>query len=169
VTPRNLAHVSDQSGAAGDRPRRRADRLLGAPAAPAPEKEVRERPEVPSSVRWAAVVVGLEALLIGAGAVVLLYLTITSTPDSVARAVAEVVFVALGAGLLGAAAVGLARLAGWARGPIVVLQILLGLLALTTAFQAQRPAIGLPVLVLAATVLYLLATPAARLAYSERR
>jgi hypothetical protein len=129
---------------------------------------VRERPEVPSSVRWAAVVVGLEAALIAAGAVVLLYLTITSTPDSLARAIAEIVFVALGAVLLGAAAVGLARLSAWARGPVVVLQILLGLLAFTTAFQAQRPAVGLPVLALVATVLYLLATPAARLAFARQ-
>jgi hypothetical protein len=162
--------VSDQSGAAGERPRRRADRLLGAPATPAPAKPAREPAargggEVPASLRWAAAVVGLEAALIGAGAVVLLYLTLTSTPDSLPRAIAEVVFVGLGAGLLGAAALGLARVASWARGPVVVLQILLGLLAFTTAVQAERPLIGLPVLALVATVLYLLATPASRLAY----
>ena len=126
------------------------------------------RREAPPPLRWAAAVVGLEAVLIGAGAVVLLYLTLTSTPDSLPRAIAEVVFVALGAILLGAAARGLARVAGWARGPVIVLQILLGLLAFTAAFQEQRPLIGLPVLVLAATVLYLLATPASRLAYAER-
>ena len=163
--------MSDQSGAAGEKPRRRADRLLGAPAAAAPDKpgpEPRDRPEVPSSLRWADAVVGLEAALIGAGAVVLLYLTLTSTPDSLPRAIAEVVFVALGAALLGAAALGLARVSSWARGPVVVLQVLLGLLAFTTAFQAERPLIGLPVLLLAATVLYLLATPASRLAYVER-
>jgi hypothetical protein len=160
--------VSDQSGTADERPRRRADRLLGAPAASAPEKPARSRPEVPSSLRWAAAVVGVEAALIGAGAVVLLYLTLTSTPDSLPRAIAEVVFVGLGAALLGVAAIGLARVASWARGPVVVLQILLGLLAFTTAFQAERPLVGLPVLALVATVLYLLATPASRLAYVER-
>jgi hypothetical protein len=160
--------VSDQSGTSDERPRRRSSRLLGEPVAPAPEKPARPRPAAPSSLRWAAVVVGLEAALIGAGAVVLLYLTLTSTPESLPRAIAEIVFVGLGAALLGAAAVGLARVSSWARGPVVVLQILLGLLALTTAFQAQRPLIGLPVLVLAAAVLYLLATPASRLAYLER-
>jgi hypothetical protein len=160
--------VSDQSGTADERPRRRADRLLGAPAAPAPDKPVRVQPEVPSSLRWAAAVVGLEAALIGAGAVVLLYLTLTSTPDSLPRAIAEVVFVGLGAALLGAAALGLARVKAWARGPVVVLQILLGLLAFTTAFQAERPLLGLPVLALVGTVLYLLATPASRLAFVER-
>jgi hypothetical protein len=161
--------VSEQNGSAPERPRRGADRLLGAPATPPPEKPVRERSQVPSPVRWAAALVGLEALLIGAGAAVLLYLTLTSTPDSLPRALAEVVFVALGAGLLGGAAVGLSRLSPWARAPVVVLQILLGLLAFTTAFQAQRPLVGLPVLVLVATVLYLLATPASRLAFLQQR
>jgi hypothetical protein len=164
--------VSDQSGTAGERPRRRADRLLGAPVGPAPEKPVHVpggRDEVvPSSLRWAAAVVGLEAASIGAGAVVLLYLTLTSTPDSMSRAIAEVVFVALGAALLGASAVGLARVSAWARGPVIVLQILLGLLAFTTAFQAERPLVGLPVLVLVGTVLYLLATPASRLAFLQQ-
>jgi hypothetical protein len=165
--------VSDQSGAAGERARRRADRLLGAPASPSPPKPAREPGEqgpvvAPSSLRWAAAAVGLEAVLIGLGAVVLLYLTLTSTPDSLPRAIAEVVFVALGAVVLAAAAVGLARVAAWARGPVIVLQILLGLLAFTTAFQAERPLFGLPVLVLAATVLYLLAAPASRLAFLER-
>jgi hypothetical protein len=160
--------VSDQSGAAGEKPRRRADRLLGAPVAPGPEKPERAPSEAPSSLRWAAAVVGFEAALIGAGAVVLLYLTLTSTPESLARAIAEVIFVALGAALLGAAAVGLARVSSWARGPVIVLQVLLGLLAFTTAFQAERPLVGLPVLALVGTVLYLLATPASRLAYVER-
>jgi hypothetical protein len=51
---------------------------------------------------------------------------------------------------------------------VVVLQLLLGALAYTTAFQAQRPIVGIPVLVLVATELYLLATPEARLAFWER-
>ncbi len=76
---------------------------------------------------------------------------------------------ALVAAVLAAGAAGLWRLAAWARGPIIVLQILLGLLAFSTAFQAQRPLIGLPVLVLVASVLYLLATPASRLAFLQRR
>jgi len=70
--------------------------------------------------------------------------------------------------VLGAAAVGLWRVAGWARGPVIVLQLLLAALAYTTAFEADQPAIGLPVLLLVAAELYLLATPEARLAYLER-
>ena len=90
------------------------------------------------------------------------------TADSVAAALGEVAFVGAGSAVLAAAAVGLWRVAGWARGPVVVLQLLLAALAYTTAFDAGRPAIGLPVLVLVAVELYLLATPASRLAYSER-
>jgi hypothetical protein len=114
------------------------------------------------------VVVGIEAAAIGLGALLLLYLVVTSTADSMSRAVAEVVVVGAGAAVLAVAAVGLWRVASWARGPVVVLQLLLAALAYTTTFEAGRPAIGLPVLVLVAVELYLLATPESRLAYIER-
>jgi hypothetical protein len=142
--------------------------LFGPAAAPSALRPARTRSEAPRSLRWAAAVVGLEAALIGVGALVLLYLTFTSTADSVSRALAEVVLVAGGAAALTVAAVGLWRVASWARGPVIVLQLLLAALAYTTAFEAGQPLIGLPVLVLVATELYLLATPEARLAYLER-
>lgn len=113
-------------------------------------------------------VVGFEAAALALGALWLLYLVITSTAASVGAALGEVVFVAAGAAVLAAAAVGLWRVSGWARGPVVVLQLLLAALAYTAAFQAGRPAIGVPVLVLVAAELYLLATPGSRLAYAER-
>lgn len=112
--------------------------------------------------------VAVEALALTALALTLLVLTLTGSPDSVGRALAEVVYVGLGAALLAAAAVGLWRVSGWARGPVIVLQILLGLLAYNAAFEAQQPLIGLPVLALVATELWLLATPEARLAFFER-
>ncbi len=123
---------------------------------------------MPGAVRRAALVVALEAAALAALALVLLWLTLTSDPDSTGRALAEVVYVGLGAGLLGAAAVGLWRLAGWARGPVVVLQVLLGLLGYNLAFAGDQPLIGVPVLVLVATELYLLLTPEARLAFYHR-
>ena len=119
-------------------------------------------------MRRAALVVAVEAALLAAGALALLVLTVTGEPESVGRAVAEVVYVGLFAGLLAAAAVGLWRVSPWARGPVVVLQILLGLLGYTTAFESGRPLLGLPVLLLVATELYLLATPEARLALDRR-
>jgi hypothetical protein len=111
--------------------------------------------------------VGIEAAAIAVGALVLLWLTFTSTADSLGRALAEVVMVGAGAALLAVAAVGLWRVSAWARGPVIVLQLLLAALAYTTAFEAEQPLIGVPVLVLVATELYLLATPEARLAYLE--
>jgi hypothetical protein len=114
------------------------------------------------------VVVGIEAAAIAGGALVLLWLTVTSTADSLGRALAEVVMVGAGAAVLAVAAVGLWRVAAWARGPVIVLQLLLAALAYTTAFEAEQPLIGVPVLVLVAAELYLLATPEARLAYLER-
>jgi len=149
-------------------PSRRTDRLLGAAAATSASRPTRPRSAAPRALRWAAMVVAVEATAIAAGALFLLYLVLTSTADSLSRAIAEVVVVGAGAVLLAAAAVGLWRVAGWARGPVIVLQLLLAALAYTTAFEAGHPAIGLPVLVLVAVELYLLATPEARLAYLDR-
>jgi hypothetical protein len=167
-SPRNLAVVPDPSSLPPRPPRRGLDRLLGAAAEPAAPRPPRPRPEVPGALRWAAVVAGIEAVAIGLGALAWLWLTLTSTPESLARALAEVVLIALVAVGLGAAAVGLARVAGWARGPVIAAQIFLGLSGFVAAFEADRPLIGLPVLLVVAAELYLLATPEARLAYLDR-
>jgi hypothetical protein len=160
--------VTEPAGVPPQPPRRRSDRLLGAAAQPTAARPERPRSEAPRTLRWAAIVVGIEAAALAVGAVLLLWLVVSSTADSVAAALGEVVFVGAGAAVLAAAAVGLWRVAGWARGPVVVLQLLLAALAYTTAFDAGRPAIGLPVLLLVAAELYLLATPESRLAYSQR-
>ena len=112
--------------------------------------------------------VAVEAAAVGVLALVLLFLTLTGSPDSVGRALAEVVYVAAAAALLAAGAVGLWRVSGWARGPVIVLQLLLGVLGYTAAFPAGQPLIGVPVLVVVALELYLLATPEARLAFHQR-
>jgi hypothetical protein len=166
--PRNLAVVTEPSGAPTPSPRRRAERLFGAPAEPSAPRPAPVRPEAPRSLRWAAVVVGVEAAVAALGTVAWLWLTLTSTPDSVARALAEVVILALVAAGLGAAAVGLSRVSGWARGPVIAAQIFFGLSGFVAAFEAERPLIGVPILLVVATELYLLATPEARLAYLER-
>jgi hypothetical protein len=59
---------------------------------------------------------------------------------------------------------GLARVAGWARSPAVVLQ-LLALPVGVGLVQGEVWYAAVPVLLLAGSVLYLLATPEARLAY----
>jgi hypothetical protein len=113
-------------------------------------------------------VVAVEAAAAAVLALVLLFLTLTSSPDSVGRALAEVVYVGMAAALLGAGAVGLWRVSGWARGPVIVLQLLIAVLGYTAAFQGGRPLIGVPLLAAAALELYLLATPEARLAFFSR-
>jgi hypothetical protein len=146
----------------------RADRLFGAAAEPAAPRPPRDRDGAPRSLRWAAIVIGLEAAAIGVGALAWLWLTVTGNPESLGRAIAEVVIIALIAAGLGAAAVGLSRVASWARGPVVAAQIFLGLSGFVAAFEAERPLIGVPVLAVVAVELYLLATPEARLAYVGR-
>jgi len=159
--------MTEPAGVPPQPPRRRSERLLGGAAETAAPRPQRPRTEAPRTLRWAAIVVGIEAVALAVGALWLLYLTVTSTADSVAAALGEVVFVAAGAAVLTAAAAGLWRVAGWARGPVVVLQLLLAALAYT-AFQAGQAAIALPVVVLVAVELYLLATPESRMAYQER-
>jgi hypothetical protein len=160
--------VTEPAGVPPQLPRRRSERLLGGAAAPSAPRPQRPRTEAPRTLRWAALVVGVEALALAFVALWLLYLVVTSSAASVGAALGEVVFVAAGSAVLAAAARGLWRVAGWARGPVVVLQLLLAALAYTTAFDAGRPVIGVPVLVLVAVELYLLATPESRLAYAER-
>ena len=143
--------------------------MLGAAAEPAAPRPPRPPSEAPRSLRLAAVVVGVEALALAGLAAYLLFLTLTETPASTARALAEVVFVLLAAALLGAAGRGLWRVASWSRGPVVAVQLLLGLLGYTTAFTYGRPEFGVPVLALVVAELYLLATPESRLAFFQRR
>ena len=95
-------------------------------------------------------------------------IALAATIGLATRSISALGITLLVAAMVVGAAVGLWRVAGWARGPVVVLQLLLAALAYTTAFEAGQPAIGLPVLVLIAVELYLLATPESRLAYAER-
>jgi hypothetical protein len=147
--------------------RRRADRLLGEAAAASAPRPARPAPEAPPALRRAALSVGVEALLLAGVAVAFLVLTVVDEPSSTGRAIAEVVYFGLAAAALTAGAVGLWRRSSRARGPVVALQILLGLLGYQVAFSFDRPVIGLPALVLAAVTLYLLFTPEARLAYLD--
>ena len=159
---------SSNDGNASGRRRPRAEGLLGGAARPSAPRPERSRTKAPAAVRRAALVVAAEAAVAAALALVLLFLTLTGSPDSVGRALAEIVYVGLAAALLATGAVGLWRVSGWARGPVVAVQLLLGVLGYTAAFQADRPLIGVPILAAVALELYLLATPEARLAFFDR-
>jgi hypothetical protein len=158
--------MAEQDGGA---PRRRAERLFGAPAqGDASPRPARPAGDAPRSLRWAAGVVGVEAVAAVAGAATTAVVTASGQVTSTANAVGIAVFALLAAGVLGGCARGLWRVAPWARGPVVALQLLLALLGYTAAFTAQAPQIGVPMLAAAAVTLYLLATPESRLPYAER-
>ncbi|WP_245753763.1 hypothetical protein [Geodermatophilus ruber] len=160
--------MTEERGQRPSQGRRRAERLLGGAAEPAAPRPARPASEAPPAVRRAALVVAVEAAGLAVLALVLLYLTFASTPESTGRALAEVVYVGFFAVLLGAAAVGLWRVSGWARGPVIVLQILLGLFGYYSAFEWGGAFVGIPILALVGLELYLLATPEARLAFHDR-
>jgi hypothetical protein len=157
--------VTDEDGS---RRPSRAERLLGGAAQPSARPARAPRRDAPAAGVRAALVVAVEAVLLVGTALVVLWLTLTSDPDSVGRALAEVVYVGLFGAALAAGAVGLRRVSAWARGPVVALQILLGLFGYSTAFPGGRPLLGIPLIVLAVAELYLLFTPQARVAFLER-
>jgi hypothetical protein len=119
---------------------------------------------VPVEIRGAAIVIYLEAagLLVAAG--VLLTKTITGHADSIGRALLDLAFPIAGAAVLAACARGIGRLRQSARTPIVLIQLLALPVAFDMAFQAGLYAYGIPILVVALAVLYLLFRPAARVA-----
>jgi len=161
--------VSDERAG---RPERRslADRVLGAMAEPTAPKRAQEPVQqageaAPRSVRAAAVVVAVEAVVLLAVTGYLVVRTVTGDAESTRGAWGLVAFALLGVVLLMACARGLWRLASWSRGPVVAVQLLLGALGLTAAFSYEHPEVGIPMLVPVAGTLYLLATPEARLAF----
>ena len=121
-----------------------------------------ETVEVPSQVRWAAIVVVLEALALVGAAGVLISKTITGHPDNPWRAIFGAALALAGALVLALGARALMRLSTAVRTPIVVLQILALPVSYSLAFQAGRVGYGGPIMVAAVVVLYLLFTPPAR-------
>ncbi len=122
----------------------------------------------PRAVRLAGLVVGIEgiALLLAAGG--LAVATVLGLVENLGRAGFGVLIgLAAGAGML-RVAVGLAGVEGWARAPAVVVQLLLAPVGYTVAFTAERPAYGVPILVLCAAELFLLFTPESRAAFLDR-
>ena len=91
---------------------------------------------------------------------------VVGEPFDRTAALLEAGFAVLAGVLVLLVARGLARVAGWARSPAVVLQ-LLALPVGVGLVQGRVWYAAVPVLLLAGTVLYQLATPEARLAFRE--
>ncbi|SHF75516.1 hypothetical protein SAMN05443575_0819 [Jatrophihabitans endophyticus] len=117
---------------------------------------------VPSPIRVACAILGLEALGLVAAGTFLVYGTIFGHPGGVLRSLLGALMAYGGAAalLLGARSLQLLRPA--ARTPMVVIQLLALPVAYSLAFQASRVLWGGPILVAALAVLYLLFTPPAR-------
>jgi hypothetical protein len=105
---------------------------------------------------------GVEALGLVAGSVVLLVDTVAGHPTDRASALLTAAFAVAGAVALGYGARGLLRLRPAARTPIVVLQVLAVPVGYQLAFDSEQPAWGWPILLVAVAVLYLLFTPPVR-------
>ena len=120
--------------------------------------------DVPSQVRAAVAVIGLEALALLATAGLLVAKTTSGHPHDRAGALLLGALCVAGAAVLGLAARGLLHLRPAARTPVVVLELLALPVSFSLAFQAGRLGYGGPILVAALAVLYLLFTPPARAA-----
>jgi len=102
------------------------------------------------------------------GPVLLVGGILMSQPDSVGRAWAEV-FMAMAAGaLILFLARALSRAASWSRAPVVVIQILALPIGYSLAFPSAQPLYGIPILVAALAVLYLVFTQESQRAFLER-
>ena len=123
-----------------------------------------EVPTPPTAIRAACALVGLQALGLLAGAVVLLADSLFGHPTDRASAVLAAVLALGGALALAFGARGLLRLRPSARTPVVVLEILAVPVGYQLAFDSERPEWGGPILICALAVLYLLFTPPARAA-----
>ena len=117
---------------------------------------------MPTPLRAACVLIAVEALALVAAAAILVTDTIVGKPDNVGRALFGAVLALAAAAVLAYAARGLFRLSAAARTPVVVLQVLTVPVSYSLAFQADRPAYGGPILLVALAVLYLLFTPPSR-------
>ncbi len=132
-----------------------------------PEPEDGVDLSVPRAVTGAAVLAVLQGVALVAIAILLIVDTAVGRPHSLFGGLGGAVLALIGAGVLIALARPLSRLRRWARSPIVVLQVLWLPVGFSLAFQAGRPAYGVPILAVAIAVLYLLATPEARAAFDR--
>lgn len=123
----------------------------------------------PVSVARAAWLVATEGVaLIVLGLALLVGGLFLGSPDSVTRALAEVLLaIVAGVAVLGLAR-GLGQVAGWSRAPVIVTQILAAPIGYSLAFPSGQPLIGVPILIVVAAVLYLLFTRESRLAFFDR-
>jgi hypothetical protein len=114
----------------------------------------------PAVLRWAIVLLAVETLSAWAYLGFLIYADLTREGDH-GRGIGVTVYFGLYACAFAAVVWGLARLRSWARGPAIVLQLLLAAIGYYM-IQGGLTLIGVLVLLLAVTGIVLLLVPASR-------
>jgi hypothetical protein len=122
---------------------------------------------LPTPLRLAIALLFVEALGIGAVAVLFAYYGLTEKASSAGSAVSVVVFPAAVAALLGLLGVTLARTRAWARGPSIALELLLVPIGYYM-IVGGTPWLGVPTIVVALACTGLLLAPATRAALGIR-
>ena len=118
-------------------------------------------PRVPGTLHRAGLLVVAEAValaLLGVGYAV--SGLVGAPEDRLGTVLAGLLALAVGAALVPVGR-GLSRARGWALSPTIVVQLLVGVVGVGL-FQGGVLAVGVPLLLVVATVLYLLATPQSR-------
>lgn len=117
---------------------------------------------LPAGVRAAAVLVLVEAAALAVTALVLLVLAFVHTTTRLWAAAAIVGFALLAAAVLAVCARGLLLLRPAARSPVILVQLLALPVGYSLGIQAGRPLVGVPILLVATSVLVLLLLPSSR-------
>ena len=122
-----------------------------------PNEDQTKRSTRHPAVTALVVVLGLEAAALAAAAVYFVLELLVATPSSVASAVGITVIIAAGAIWVGFIAVGVLRAQAWTRAAVIVVQVLIGAIAVGS-FQGPtpRPDLGAILLVPVVVALVLL-------------
>ncbi len=122
-----------------------------------PDEDQTKRSSRPPAVTALVAVLLVEAAALAAAAVYLVVELLVATPSSVASAVGITVIVAAGAVWVAFIAVGVLRAQAWTRAAVIVVQVLVGAIAIGS-FQgpAPRPDLGVILLIPAVVAIVLL-------------
>lgn len=123
--------------------------------------------ETPASLRWAVRLLLAQAVALAGLVVFLIYQDVAAPASSARNAGLVTVYAALMAAILGLLALALRRRSGWARGPAIVLQLLLLPLGYTMV-NGGLPALGVPVMLVGLCGAGALLAPATRAALNLR-